>query len=477
MNIYRIIVADTDYSVLDSLGGHLAAHGYEVFLATSGADVIELAAEQGCHLALVELDLPDVDGLAAAERLTASVADIAVTLMGAPDTVEQHADRLLGSEFSCLQKPISPAQALLAVERAARVKRLKDENRMLRRDWEEHEGPDDLVSQTPVMVDVLRQAATAAEDDSPVVICGPPGTEKDIVALYIHRCSQRADGPFIRFECGHNRPHSEEAELFGREYHGSNGAVWRGSGRLDLAAGGTLLLDRVEDLSPRCQAKLLRFIEEGLFTRAETDQLGRAAADHLRRGVPTRADVRIICAFSGDGDAARSDRLREDLLFRLNELSITIPPLAQRRKDIVPLARRLVERFGLELSKGVTGISPEAERLLEDYDWPGNLAELKDTIRTAVLGAQHTVLAPEDLLRGPSRRVISGVIGGVTGPTLEDAERQLILKTLTETRGNKSEAARRLRISTGTLNNKLARYQASGLVDGARNATKKAEKC
>ena len=479
MSIERILIADGDYEVLDKLGSQLSAHGYEVFLATTAGELTGAATEHGCDAAIIELELPDADGFQAAKQLAADLPEIAVTVMGHPMALGGRSDELLQSHFGYLQKPVSPGQALLAIQQAEEMHRLREENRMLRRQWENDEGPDDLVSQSPLMIDLLRQAATAADTDQPVAIYGAPGTEKEIVALYIHRCSRRADGPFIHFECGRAPKATEEAELFGREYHGSNGAIWRGTGRLELAAGGTLFVENLDELSPRCQAKLLRFVEEGKFLRAESDHSGHDAPYYDRRSGPQFADVRIICAFSSDAEAeAGADGLREDLLFRLNALSITLPSLARRREDIVPLAERFVRRFAVEISKGVHGISDEAARLLEQYDWPGNLAELRDTIRSAVVGAQHNLLLPEDLLRGPSRRVISGVIGGVTGPTLEDAERQFIVKTLHEARGNKAETARRLRVTRTTLSTKLAKYRARGLLGQRRRpAAKEVEGC
>lgn len=464
MNIRRIIVADADSRAVEGVAGHLAEHGYEVFLAANAAELVQHALEYGCDLAIVELDLPDGNGLDAARRLTAEVPGIPVMLMGSAPTIERYADRILRAGLGYVQKPVGSLQALLAVRQAERARQLEDENRMLRSDWERDEGPEDLVFHSPLMVDVLRQAATAAETDAPVVVYGAPGTEKRIIALFIHRCSRRSDGPFVRFQCGQNSPCTEVAELFGRGHHSGSEAVRSGGGRLALACGGTLLLDGVERLSPRCQARLLRFLEEEPFTDAEPSRSWSAQPIS-----PGHRPVRIIGSFSGE---ARPQELREDLFYRLSGLSITIPALGQRREDIVPLAHRLTERFADDLSKGVRGISPEAERLLESYDWPGNLAELKDTLRTAVLGARHAVLLPEDFLRGPSRVVHAGVIGGVTGPTLEDAERQLILKTLDQTRGNKAEAARRLRITPGTLNNKLNQYRSLGLFDAQSHLAK-----
>jgi len=460
MTVERVLIADDDHQVLDVLGAELTDHGYEVFLATRATQAVEVARANACDVALIDIDLLDGDALDLAAALSAALPRIAITLMGSASRIAELSDELLASHHTVLTHPVSPGQVLLTVERAAELRRLREENHMLRRQWEEDEGPEDFTSLSPLMVDVLRQAATAADADGPVLVCGAPGTELEILALYIHRCSTRADGPFVRFECGRSAGGTEEADLFGRQYHGANGGIWRTSGRIELAAGGTLFLDNITGLSPASQAQLLRFIDEGRFARTHADQLGLTGSADRPRSEVERHDVRIVCATCFDLNAAvKSEGFREDLLFRLNTLTVTIPPLAQRREDILPLAYGFLRRFSSYVASPAVGMTAEAEQLLTEYDWPGNVAELRDTVRSAVLAAGHELLEPEDLLRGPSRTVLSGVVGEVTGPSLEDAERQIIVRTLHETGGDKAEAARRLCIPSRTLTHKLARYQ------------------
>ncbi len=464
MSIKWILVADPHHPTLESLRAMLVAHGYEALLASNAGELVKVAVENHCDLGLIDLDLPATGGIEAAKTLALRSPGIFVILMAQPAAMAGGSEELLASHFTALQKPLGPGQLLPAIEQADEVKRLREENMMLRTQWEEDEGPDDFVWRSPQMIDVLRQAATAADTDEPVVIYGAPGTEKEIIALYVHRCSRRADKPFVRFECGRGSGPSEQAELFGREHHGPRDHSCSWGGRLALAAGGTLFIDNIGELSTACQARLLRFIEEGQFLPGDTHQLAAPAAQ-APRCPPSPADVRIVCASAHSLlDADGANRFRKDLLYRLSALSLSVPPLSARREDILPLARRFLRRFAVELSKEVHDISPEATRLLREYSWPGNVSELRDSLRTAVTGAQSNVLLPEDLLRGPSRRVVSGVIGGVTGPTLQDAERQLIIKTLHETHGNRSEAARRLSITTSILSNRLARYRDRGLI-------------
>jgi DNA-binding NtrC family response regulator len=441
----RILIADRDEEALRRLGDELATHGYEVVLAPTAATLAHCLAEHGCDIVLIDIEL-DGDGLAAARNVRSRAPETRVIVMAEPDRVADHAAELLTHHCALLHKPVNTPQLLIAVDQAASLCRLRHENRTLRQQWEDSEAPGDFVSHNPLMIDLLRQAATAADTDEPVIICGPAGTETDIVALYIHRCSRRSDRPFVRFQCHTAEPDEQADALFGSEHVAPDGVAWRSHGLLDLATGGTLFIENVHLLSSGAQAQLLRFIEE---------------AEGLR-GTPR---VRILCSAELAADEMdQLDRLRQDLLFRLNTFSLNIPPLSERREDVLPLAQRFRARFARALSRDVVDISDAATELLEEYDWPGNTRELRHAIQAAVCGAHGRVLAPEDLLRGPSRRSDSVMVGGVTGPSIEDAERQLILITLQETDHNKTETARRLGISMSSLCNRLARYRSEGLL-------------
>ncbi len=469
MRLRRVLIADSDFRSLDNLASELTARGCEAFFATSDEELGSLVGTHAWDGIVVDLALPELDGLLAAQALAARFPNIPIVLTGSPGGLAERADDIRTAGFRAIQKPVNAGQLVCAIEQCTEASRLKNENKMLREQWEEREPPEDVASRDPQMVDALRQAATAADTSHPVAICGPPGTERDVVALYIHRCSARARRPFVRFECGHEIVLFEEAQLFGRSSLDAGGADSRTTGRFGVADGGTLFLDNIGELSMRCQAKLLRFIQEGQFLPAgESD-------GHLP---PERADVRILTGHVCDARELLHDtRLRQDLLYRLNAFSVSIPTLRERRDDILPLAKRFVRRFAIETSKNTYGIDPVAERLLVEYDWPGNVDELRDCIRTAVTGAKRDVLLPEDLLRGPCRTEVSGVIGGVTGPTIEDAQRQLILKTLNETHGDCDEAARRLRIAVTVLTAKIERYKSGGLITAELARAGEPKKC
>jgi len=388
MTIECILLAGADEATAGDLAPLLAAHRYDVLLAASAEEALQALSEAPCDLALIGSDLPPRGGLDMVDLLARLHPRVPAVLLGAPEALNRYRAEELAACFQVLPQPVGPGRLLLVISQAAEIKRLREENRVLRGQWEEDENPDDLVPCSPQMVELLRQAATAGVTDDPVVLYGAPGTETHLVALYIHRCGARARGPFVRFDCGRLGGVAEAAELFGRHYAGPAGAVWRRSGRLKLAADGTLFLNNVRGLSDPCQARLLRFLEEGRFTAVGTD------------GAPRRLDVRIICASSCPLD--RDNGFRKDLLYRLSALPLVIPPLSDRPRDVLPLARRLLRRFAREAGKDICDISREAEQALREYDWPGNLEELKVTVRSAVAVARHRMLRPEDMLCGPS---------------------------------------------------------------------------
>ena len=408
MTIERILVADESCEALEKLASQLTAHGYDVFLDSNSEELLQITATDTCDMAIININLSGGEGLESAQSVATRSPDLFIAVMGDPDSLNSHSHELLAAKFTTLQDPVTTGQLLLAVQQAAEVQRLREENQMLRAQWEETEGPEDFVAHSPRMVDTLRQAATVADAAEPVLICGPPGSETELVARYIHRCGHRADNVFVRFECGRSHPAAEEVELFGREYHGPNGGTWLGSGRLELANGGTLFLENITALSPNCQAKLLRFIEEGCFLCSGADRNDVPFEPEAAGLSPRRADVRIICSsIYSPQEAGRLEAFRDDLLYRLHSLSVVIPPLAERPEDIIPLAERFLHRSAVETSKGIYGISEEARRLIEGYNWPGNVEELKGSLRAAVAAAQHKVLLPEDLLQGPSRNIVS----------------------------------------------------------------------
>ncbi|HYZ61185.1 MAG TPA: sigma-54 dependent transcriptional regulator [Acetobacteraceae bacterium] len=313
-----------------------------------------------------------------------------------------------------------------------------------------------LVARDPVMLDAIRRAEQVAGSEASIMITGESGTGKEVMARHIHRRSRRAAGPFVALNCAAIPENLLESEMFGHEKGAFSGAVARRTGKFEAADGGTLLLDEISEMDVRLQAKLLRVIQE-----REIDRLGGST--------PVRVNVRILATSNRDLPAeVAAGRFREDLFFRLNVVSLRLPPLRERPGDIVALADHYARRFADVNGVPFRPLSRAAHQRLAAHGWRGNVRELENTIHRAVLLASGDVIGPEavELAGGstpaPSSAASSGV-AGLVGRTMDEVERELILETLGHTLGNRTQAAVILGISIRALRNKLRDYAAAGL--------------
>ena len=302
------------------------------------------------------------------------------------------------------------------------------------------------VAQDPASQRVLELAHKVAETSTTLLITGESGTGKDHLARLVHELSPRRDAPYLKIDCASLPQELVESELFGHERGAFTGAVERKLGRLELANSGTIVLDEVAALAPGIQSKLLRVLEERAFER-----LGGTETLHI--------DARLVALTNADlTKAVAMGRFREDLYFRLNVLTITVPPLRERPADILPLADHLLARLGPVHGRPQAALSPEAQRALEAYSWPGNVRELKNVIERALVFSRHAVLTPEDFPESV-RAGVAGAAGiAVRLPSLEEVEREVIRATLEATRYKISRAAEILGISRKTLLDKRKKY-------------------
>jgi transcriptional regulator with PAS, ATPase and Fis domain len=304
------------------------------------------------------------------------------------------------------------------------------------------------------MQEVFRQVEIAAPTAAPVLILGESGVGKELVARTVHQLSPRGAEPFIAVNCSAVPETLLESELLGHEKGAFTGAVERRSGYFELADRGTIFLDEIAEMSPSLQAKYLRVVQDGVIRRVG----GRA---------DIRVDVRILSATNKDPmRAMREGTFREDLYYRLNVFTIHVPPLRHRREDIPVLAEAFVKEFNGKYGREVQGIDEEGLKKMADYPWPGNVRELRNYIERAVIAAPHGVITADLLPFDPRTMPSGGRADVLTIPlhtTVDEAERQLILKTLESVNGNKTRAAQMLRISLKTLHNKLNRYANKGL--------------
>ena len=460
MSIHHVLVVDDDALAREFLVEAVRSLGLRVSEASDGEQGLARARELTPDLVLTDLRMPGMDGVALVERLAAELPGLPTVVITAHGTVEvaMQAVRLGACDF--LLKPCSPDTLGLLIGRIDRTARLTRENEYLRAEVFDSSAP--VIAESPSMQETLRSARRIARSKGTALITGESGTGKERVAQFIHKESQRWDGPFIRVNCAALTETLLESELFGHERGAFTGAHKAREGRFELADGGTLMLDEIGEISPGLQAKLLRVLEEEEFERVG--------------GTTTlNVDVRVIATTNRDLASEVSEgNFREDLYYRLHVLPIHLAPLRQRREDVLPLATHFSAVYAAQNGMASPGFTPEARQRLEAWHWPGNVRELENVIQRAVVLLSDDQIDVPDLLFGPAREdgprglVPAGTTGSpppsLANRELADIEREAILATLECTGGNKTEPARRLGVTARTLSNKMKLWRKLGLV-------------
>ncbi|HZI11892.1 MAG TPA: sigma-54 dependent transcriptional regulator [Myxococcus sp.] len=441
----RVLLVDDEPGVLYTLQEVLSEHGDEVVTATSGAEA--LGRLEGVEAVVTDLMMPGMDGLALLRAVRERDADLPVIVLTAQGSEKAAVSAMKAGAHDYLRKPFDVDEVGLAVERAAEAYRLRGQRR---RQEAEHALGRPIIGDSPALRRVLDAALRLAGRDVTVLVRGETGTGKELVASLLHFRSPRASGPLVRFNCAALPADLAESELFGHARGAFTGATHAHRGYFAQAHGGTLVLDEVGELPATVQAKLLRALQEG-----EIQPVGASRVE--------RVDARIVACTHRDLAAeVKAGRFREDLYYRLNVVELAVPPLRERREDIIPLAeafaRRSAERFGLE---GVR-LTPELREALRAHDWPGNVRELENTLTRLVALSDGGPIGPEALAPRPAVSAAPAEAPPAQGLSLREQvaafEKALVERTLAECGGNQSEAARRLRVSRVTLIDKLKRH-------------------
>jgi DNA-binding NtrC family response regulator len=449
----RILVVDDEAIVRDSLEGWFAQDGHYVRTAESGRAALRLAAQERFDVALVDVKMPEMDGLELQRRLSAADPELTLILMTAFASVETAVSAMKAGAYDYIVKPFDPDDLSRLVARAAERRSLRAENDRLRRTLDAATVPPPLVGGSPAMRRVLELVGTVAGTDTAVLITGESGTGKELVARAIHAASARRYGPFVTVNCGALAEGILESELFGHEAGAFTGARARRIGKFEAANGGTIFLDEVGEITPKVQVELLRVIEEKAIVR-----LGASAVVPL--------DFRVVAATNRDLPAlVKAGGFREDLFWRLNVFVIDLPPLRARPDDVPSLAHHFLERFAKAMSRKRLRFSPEAEAALAAYAWPGNVRELQNAVERAVVVARGEVVEASDL---PLTITQAGAAGAGPG-SLAQAERAHVLSVLEATGWNITRAARILDVDRVTLYHKIRKYELPRPVHG-RNA-------
>lgn len=441
----RILIVDDDPGIRDACFQVLSREGYEIELAGTAEEARKLISDFEFDVILLDLKLPGVEGLELLKEIREEDPQAQVIVITAYGTVQVAVSAMKLGATDFLQKPFSPQELRLAVEKALEKRRLTLENLYLKRTLAEKEGTIEFIGQSPAIKRVLERAALAAQTDSTVLLTGESGTGKGLLARKIHEMSPRREGPFVAVDCGTLVPTLFESELFGHVKGAFTGATSHKIGKFELANNGTIFFDEIGNISPDIQVKLLKAVEEKEISPVGSHRL-------------IRVDVRIIAATNKNlKEEVRKGNFREDLFFRLNVISIQLPPLRERKEDIPLLAEYFLKRYAKKHGKPVEAMSPEVIEAFQSYSWPGNVRELENTIERLVVFARKDIITPEDLyFAGFESEKLEFKLE--ENLPLEEVEKRYILKVLRSCGGNKTLAAKRLGIDRKTLREKLKRW-------------------
>jgi DNA-binding NtrC family response regulator len=441
---YNILVVDDDAFLRDACNQTLSRHGHSVTLAKSGSKGLELLAKWSFDLILLDLKMPDEDGLTILATVKERDPDAVVVIITGYGTIETAVQAIKLGAFDFIAKPFTPDELLELVNRVLRNRKLTIENLYLKQRLRQETRDTDIISKSLAMDKVKEMMAMVASTDSTVMLQGESGTGKGLVARKIHEMSPRHGHPFMAVDCGSLVKTLFESELFGHVKGAFTGAESSQHGKFEMAHGGTLFFDEISNINLEIQAKLLKAVEEKCISKI---------GDHK----VIKVDVRIISATNRNLQRALADGLfREDLFFRLNVVSIQLPPLRERKEDVPLLVNHFLDRFSSKQGKPIDGISEDAMKALIAYSWPGNVRELENTVERLVVFARDKMIATQDLVY--SNTVLSSVLSREP-LRLEDMERLHIMKVLQRAEGNKTQAARLLGIDRKTLRAKMKKYE------------------
>jgi DNA-binding NtrC family response regulator len=453
----RVLIVDDEFAIAETLSEMLESWGYETAQASDGRAGLTLVEEFRPSVVVTDVYMPNLDGFGLLREMRELHPETAVILLTGLGTVEM-ALRAVQEEgaFHYFEKPIDFQKLRVVVERAAEYAEARRENDSLRRQLRDRGAFGELVGKAEPMRQIYALIEQVAPSSASVLITGESGTGKELVARTIHNLSPRKPQAFVAINCSAIPETLMESELFGHERGAFTGAASRRLGCFELANGGTLLLDEISEMPVSLQAKLLRVLEERRLRR-----LGGA------NEVPI--DVRVLAATNRDpSEAVRRGTFREDLLYRLNVITIDLPPLRRRKEDIPLLGQHLVNQLAERHQRPARFLSPAAVEALQAHNWPGNVRELRNVIERAVIicsaeAVERHHLAPYPLDQRQRARE-QDTISLPVGTPIEEVERQMILRTLQKTENNKTRAAELLQISLKTLHNKLRYYRDRGLI-------------
>jgi DNA-binding NtrC family response regulator len=443
----NVLIIDDDEVIQDACGQVLKKEGYTVKEARDGKEGLKLFKKESFDAVLLDLKLPRLNGMEVLSRIKEENPETPVIIITAFATIESAVEATKRGAFDYLAKPFNPEELRFIAKKALNSRKIFFENIYLREELERKSELDMVVGKSKAMEKVLDIVRRVSAAESTVLITGESGTGKELLAREIHNHSLRRNAPFVVVDCGALVETLFESELFGHVKGSFTGAHETKHGRFEVANGGTIFLDEISNISLNIQAKLLRVIQEREVTRIGSTK-------------PIKVDVRILAATNENlADLVRKEKFREDLFYRLSVVPIHLPPLRERKEDVPLLVEHFLQKYNKKARKNINNISSAVKKALMEYDWPGNIRELENTIERAVVLSKGDEIEIDSLIYHgiSSSSSLFYPVGG-RYKTLEEIEREYIKTVLQAQYGNKSKAAKILGIDRKTLTAKAKKY-------------------
>lgn len=448
---YNILIVDDEQSQRIILSGYLRQKGNNIFEASSGSEALKITDNNLIDIVLSDFRMPEMNGIELLKKIKEKNPEIAVVLITAFGTIEDAVKAMKEGAFDYLTKPVDLDELEFIIKRISERQQLISENRILKEQLQEKNKISGLVAFSEKMENVLNTALRVADSKATVLLRGESGTGKEVLAKAIHYSSSRKDKPFVAVNCAALNENLLESELFGHEKGAFTGADKQRRGRFEIADGGTLFLDEIGDLPLSTQVKLLRVLQEEEFERVGGSQT-------------INIDVRVIAATNKDIEGLiKEGKFREDLYYRINVVAISIPPLRERKDDIIHLISHFITKYLPETKKEKIEFSREAMDILMKYNYPGNIRELENIVHHSVVLSRGEIISssdlPEQVKVTSSTEVVFGLNENSTLPEqVENLEKMLVLNALKKTHNNQLQASKLLGISERNLRYRLEKW-------------------
>lgn len=446
---FSILIVDDEKNIREGLSTSLELDGFKTYIAEDGAEALKLMTTTEVDLVISDLKMPKMSGTELLKKITGTYPTIPVIILTGHGTVENAVIAMRDGAYDFITKPINLDHLTLLVNRALGKRKLIKEHRQLQKEvkkLEDRTRVSKLIGKSPAMSKLLELINQVADSKASVIITGESGVGKEVVANALHVLSSRAEKPLINVHCAALSESLLESELFGHEKGSFTGATSSKKGRFELADSGSIFLDEIGEINPSTQIKLLRVLQERTFER-------------VGGVIPINVDVRVITATNKDlQKEIKNGTFREDLYYRLNVVNIHIPPLRDRKEDIPLLTSSFIKEFSGDNQKNIQGIDVKALRALTNYNWPGNIRELRNCIESAVVFAHEGVITLNDLPPAVKERSETDKILIPMGVSMAEAEKIIISETLRAENSNKSRTSEILGIGRKTLHRKIHDY-------------------